>query len=142
MVEIMNDPSCIFCKIITGEIPSKKVYEDESCFAFMDIAPFEKGHTLVVPKHHAEFLTDLSAEYLTDLILTAQKIAGHLVKTLPCDGFNLLQNNGVCASQTVPHVHFHIIPRWNNTELCWHSSKKYDSEEQMAEIHNRITLNG
>ncbi len=138
----MNDPDCIFCKIITGEIPSRKVYEDETCYAFMDIAPFEKGHTLIVPKDHITLLTDLPAETLTHLILTTQKVAGHIVKALECDGFNLLQNNGECATQTVPHVHFHIIPRWNNTKLCWHSSKKYDSEEQIIEIHNRIAING
>ncbi len=138
----MNDPNCIFCKIVTGEIPSRKVYEDETCYAFMDIAPFEKGHTLIVPKDHAELLTDLSPDSLTKLILATQKVAGHIVKVLECDGFNLLQNNGECATQTIPHVHFHIIPRWNNTELSWHSSKKYDSEEQLIEIHNKILING
>ena len=138
----MNDPNCIFCKIVNGEIPSRKIYEDETCFAFMDIAPFEKGHTLVVPKDHAELLTDLTEKTLTSLILATQKVAGHIVNALECDGFNLLQNNGECATQTVPHVHIHIIPRWNNTELSWHSSKKYDSDEQMIEIHNKISLHG
>lgn len=138
----MTDPNCIFCKIITGDIPSRKVYEDETCYAFMDIAPFEKGHTLIVPKDHISLLTDLPAETLTTLILATQKVARHIVKTLGCDGFNLLQNNGECATQTVPHVHFHIIPRWNNTKVGWHSEKKYDSEEEIIEIHNRIAING
>jgi len=139
----MTDPDCIFCKIITGEIPSKKVYENESCYAFMDIAPFEKGHTLVVPKGHTEFLTDLRAETLTQLILATQKVAAYILKALPCDGFNILQNNGECATQTVPHVHFHIIPRWNNnTKMHWHSSKAYDSDEEMQKIHKRIIFNG
>ena len=138
----MNDPDCIFCKIINGEIPSRKVYEDETCYAFMDIAPFEKGHTLIVPKDHVTWLTDLPAETLTKLILATQKVAGHIVKALESDGFNLLQNNGECATQTVPHVHFHIIPRWNNMKVGWHSEKKYDSEEQIIEIHNRIAING
>ena len=138
----MNNPDCIFCKIITGKIPSRKVYEDETCYAFMDTAPFEKGHTLIVPKDHVALLTDLSAETLTTLILATQKVAGHIVKALACDGFNLLQNNGECATQTVPHIHIHIIPRWNNTKLCWHSSKKYNSEEEIIKIHSRITING
>jgi histidine triad (HIT) family protein len=138
----MHDPDCIFCKIIRGEIPSKKVFENESCFAFMDIAPFEKGHTLVVPKHHVRLLTELPEELLSALILATRDIAGHLMRTLPCDGFNLLQNNGECATQTVPHVHFHIIPRWNNTPLNWHSSKQYETDGQMAAIHTRIAMHG
>ncbi len=137
----MYNADCIFCKIIQGIIPSRKIYEDENCFAFMDIAPFEIGHTLVVPKVHAEFITDLSDTNLATLILCTRNIAAHLLKKLPCDGFNLLQNNGKCATQSVPHVHFHIIPRWNNTKLNWHNSKLYESEEQVNEIQNRITLN-
>ncbi len=137
----MHNSDCIFCKIIAGEIPSRKVYENEICYAFMDIAPFENGHTLIVPKEHHTLLTDLPVETLTALILVAQKVARHIVKALDCDGFNLLQNNGECATQTVPHVHFHIIPRWNNTKLCWLSSKEYESEEQIIKIHNKITIN-
>jgi histidine triad (HIT) family protein len=137
----MTDPNCIFCKIVSGAIPSRKVYEDENCYAFMDIAPFEKGHTLVVPKHHARFLTDLTEATLTQLIMTTLKVAAYILKTMPCDGFNILQNNGECALQTIPHVHFHIIPRWNNKGLQWHSTKAYDSEEEMVEIHKRIIIN-
>ncbi|MFO7936964.1 MAG: HIT family protein [Kiritimatiellia bacterium] len=138
----MTDPTCIFCKIVNGEIPSRKVYEDENCFAFMDIAPFEKGHTLIVPRQHVELLTDMTAEALTQLILATQKVARHIVKALECDGFNLLQNNGECAKQTVPHVHFHIIPRWDRKQINWHSSKKYDSEEEITAIHKKISLDG
>ena len=137
----MFKPDCIFCKIIQGIIPSKKVFENEHCYAFMDIAPFEIGHTLVVPKTHAEFITDLSDEMSAELIFCAKKIAAHLLKQLPCDGFNLLQNNGECATQSVPHVHFHVIPRWNNTSLNWHNAQKYESETHMNEIHKRIILN-
>lgn len=138
----MTDPDCVFCKIINGVIPSKRVYEDQNCYAFMDIAPFEKGHTLVVPKHHTKLLTDLSEEMLTQLILATQRVAARILKALPCDGFNVLQNNGECATQTVPHVHFHIIPRWNNKDSHWHSTKTYDSEEEMVEIYKRIVFNG
>jgi len=138
----MNDPECIFCKIISGAIPSRKVYENEGCYAFMDIAPFEKGHTLVVPKHHVQLLTDLPEELLTQLILATQKIAAQILQRMPCDGFNILQNNGLCATQTVPHVHFHVIPRWNNKAPQWHSSKAYNSEEEMLEIYKRIRFDG
>lgn len=136
------DPECVFCKIIAGNIPSCMVYEDESSYAFMDIAPFEKGHTLVVPKKHVAFLTDMSEDLLTSVILATRKVAAHILQELPCDGFNILQNNGECATQTVPHVHFHIIPRWNNQKPHWQSSDGYESNEEMAEIHKRIMING
>jgi len=138
----MMNTECVFCKIITGAIPSRKVYEDENCYAFMDIAPFEKGHTLVVPKKHVALLTDLPDDLLIHLILTTRKVAAHILQELPCDGFNILQNNGECATQTVPHVHFHIIPRWNNRKAHWHSSEGYGSNDEMAEIHKRIAING
>jgi len=113
----MVDATCLFCKIIAGQIPAFKVYEDEHTFAFLDIAPFEKGHVLVVPKHHAAFLTDLRAEVLVPFITAVQNVAALLLKKMPCDGFNLVQNNGACATQVVPHVHFHIIPRDANAGL-------------------------
>ncbi len=138
----MTDPECIFCKIISGVIPSMRVYEDENCYAFMDIAPFEQGHTLVVPKPHVSFLTDLPQELLFQLIAATQRVAARILQELPCDGFNVLQNNGACATQTIPHVHFHVIPRWNNREAHWHSSQAYKCEAEMTEIHRRIQING
>jgi histidine triad (HIT) family protein len=105
--------NCIFCKIVDGSIPSSKIYEDDHVVAFLDISPFEKGHFLVVPKCHVSLLTELSADLLTHTISVVQRLSAHLLERLPCDGFNLLQNNGACATQTVPHVHFHIIPRFN-----------------------------
>jgi histidine triad (HIT) family protein len=133
----MNDTDCIFCKIIAGLIPATKIYEDDRTLAFLDIAPFEKGHVLVVPKRHAPFLTDLSEEDVQSAILVTQKVGERLLKHLPCDGFNVLQNNGACASQTVPHVHFHLIPRYNNRPLHWNSGC-YDSPEDAKAIQAKL----
>ena len=134
----MTDPACIFCRIISGQIPALKVYEDEQTFAFLDIAPFEKGHVLVVPKRHAAFITDLPQAELLPFISAVQKVAALLLKKLPCDGFNLVQNNGVCAIQVVPHVHFHIVPRRNGQAMNW-TPLKYDDPGELSEIHRRLT---
>ena len=134
----MCDPDCVFCKIIAGKIPSFSIYEDEHTFAFLDIAPFEKGHVLVVPKYHAAFLTDLPQGVLFPLISTVQNVAALIRKKLPCDGFNLVQNNGACATQAVPHVHFHIVPRWNGRAVNW-IPIKYDSQDELAATCRRLT---
>ena len=102
---------CIFCAIAAGEIPSFKVYEDDLVLAYLDINPFSEGHTLVIPKNHYTGLLDTPADVLKEIIVRVQKVAAHLKATLPCDGFNVLQNNGTAAGQTVPHIHFHIVPR-------------------------------
>jgi len=134
----MTDPDCVFCKIIEGQIPSYRVYEDDITFAFLDIAPFEKGHLLVVPKFHTAFLTDLPQNILQPFVSGVQKAAALLLKKLPCDGFNLLQNNGACATQVIPHVHFHLVPRWNGKAVNWKPGK-YDSPDELAAIHLKLT---
>ncbi|MBQ4440312.1 MAG: HIT family protein [Kiritimatiellae bacterium] len=103
---------CIFCKIVEGTIPSFKVYEDDKVLAYLDINPFSPGHTLVIPKVHAANLLECGDEGLGTLIAAVRKVAAHLKTALPCDGFNILQNNGEAAGQTVRHIHFHIIPRY------------------------------
>lgn len=103
---------CIFCAIAEGEIPSFKIYEDELVLAYLDINPFTEGHTLVIPKAHFTGLLDTPADVLREVVARVQKIAAHLTTALPCDGFNVLQNNGQAAGQTVPHLHFHIVPRF------------------------------
>ena len=114
---------CIFCAIAAGEIPCFKVYEDERVLAYLDINPFAKGHTLVIPKGHAKGLLDTDDSVLGDLVVKVKKIAAHVALTLRCDGFNILQNNGAAAGQTVRHVHFHIIPRWNGDPLAFENTK-------------------
>ncbi len=102
---------CIFCAIASGEIPSFKIYEDDLVLAYLDINPFTEGHTLVIPKVHSTGLLDTDDRLLGEIIVRVKRVAAHLKKALPCDGFNILQNNGEAAGQTVKHVHFHIVPR-------------------------------
>lgn len=133
-----SDSNCVFCKIIAGQIPSSKVYEDADCIAILDIAPFEKGHILVLPKVHAPVLAELPPAVLKRVILVVQKLGAHLVQALPCDGYNLLQNNGACAGQTVAHVHFHLIPRFNNKPMHWNQGS-YASDAERADFQKRLS---
>ena len=114
---------CIFCAIAAGEIPSFKVYEDDLALAYLDINPFSKGHTLVIPKAHAAGLLDADDKMLSELVLRVKKVASQVKEKIGCDGFNILQNNGEAAGQTVRHIHFHIVPRWNGDPLAFENSK-------------------
>ena len=111
--------NCVFCAIVAGEIPSFKVYEDDLVLAYLDINPFAKGHTLVIPKAHTEGLLDTPEETLAAVIARVKKIAARVKSVLKADGFNILQNNGEAAGQPVKHVHFHIVPRFGNDPLTF-----------------------
>ncbi len=102
---------CIFCKIISGEIPSRKIYEDEWTFAFMDVAQDVDGHILVVPKAHRKNILDCDEETLAQLMRTVKKISNHLTEKCGYNGVNLLNASDESAGQSVPHFHIHIIPR-------------------------------
>lgn len=106
----------IFKKIINKEIPSNIIYEDEKHLAFLDISPFEKGHTLVIPKKEYVTIMDMPEKEFLDLMRVVQKIAKHFEKELNC-GINILQNNKSISGQQVMHVHFHIVPRLEYKEL-------------------------
>ena len=123
---------CIFCAIAAGEIPSFKVYEDEQVLAYLDINPFSKGHTLVIPKKHSACLVDTDDETLAVVIARVKKVAAHLKEKLGCDGFNIVQNNGEVAGQTVRHVHFHIVPRWTGDDATSFVGKPGDMEALKA----------
>ena len=123
---------CIFCASAEGEIPSFKVYEDELVLAYLDINPFSKGHTLVIPKKHSAGLLDTDDETLAVIIARVKKVAAHLKEKLGCDGFNIVQNNGEAAGQTVRHVHFHIVPRWNGDDASSFVNRKGDMEALKA----------
>lgn len=104
------DSTNIFAKILRGEIPSIKVYEDEQTFAFMDIMPQAHGHTLVIPKEPAITLLDLSDAAAANLIKRVKMIAAAVKQAMQADGITIFQLNGEAAGQTVPHIHFHILP--------------------------------
>lgn len=107
---------CIFCKIINKEIPSKIVYEDDVCLAFLDISQTTKGHTLVIPKKHFANFLEVDADTLQHMIVITQKLAKQTVDKLHASGCNILSNAGVIAGQTVMHFHLHIIPRFDETD--------------------------
>ena len=104
---------CLFCKIINGEIPSEKVYEDANHIAFLDINPRNPGHTLVVPKKHYETILEMSDSEMSNIMLIVKKLAAAVKNGLKADGISLGQSNGRSAGQVIPHVHFHVIPRFN-----------------------------
>ncbi|KAJ7797956.1 HIT-like domain-containing protein [Mycena olivaceomarginata] len=109
---VNENPSCLFCAILKGSVPCHKVYETEHSFAFLDIMPTTEGHTQVISKYHAEKLTDLPDEYLRDIGPVIKKIA----QATGAEQYNVVQNNGKLAFQHIPHVHFHVIPKPNETE--------------------------
>ena len=110
--------NCIFCKIVAGEIPSLKIHEDETCIATLDIGPASKGHTLIIPKKHYDDVNDgTDPALLGKLMFTAAEIGKRQKKLLHADGFNIVQNNGEAAGQTVHHLHIHVIPRYEGGPL-------------------------
>lgn len=108
----MRDPDCLFCKIVAGELPSQRVYEDERTVAFMDINPATRGHMLVVPRAHSVDLLSTEPADLAATIATAQRQARMAMERLRADGVNLLNSCGAAAWQTVFHLHLHVIPRY------------------------------
>ena len=129
------DNNCIFCKIINNEIPSKKIYEDDDFLAMLDIAPATKGHVLIVPKEHAETMTELSDEKLSKILVLAKKIIAAMKKVHSFTDYNIIQNNGRLAGQTVNHYHMHLIPRYSVDEVSLWSPHENDPSvtEDMAE---------
>ena len=126
----------IFQKILAGEIPCHKVYEDDEFLAFLDISPKNKGHTLVIPKIEYKALLDIDSDVLAKLIVTVQKVAKLLVEKLGADGCNIVQNTNEVAGQTVPHIHFHIIPRYAGDSVNWLTStyEEKNFEDVLKEI--------
>ena len=109
--EIVMIEECVFCKIIRGEVPSVKLYEDERTYAFMDINPLSSGHSLVIPKHHAENIYVTPPHASGVAMATLSKVSAAINRAVKPDGINILQANGPGAQQSVFHTHFHIIPR-------------------------------
>ena len=126
----MKDCNCIFCKIANGEIPSTTLYEDEDFRVILDLGPATRGHALLLPKNHFANLFELDDETAQKAILVAKKMAGKMKAALGADGFNLVQNNGEAAGQTVFHFHMHLIPRYKNDDagFGWKSGELTDAD--------------
>ncbi|MFL6690042.1 MAG: HIT family protein [Alphaproteobacteria bacterium] len=123
------DTSNAFAKILRGELPCVRVYEDEHTLAFMDIMPSVDGHTLVIPKAPAKEIFDLSADGVAALMRTTQKVAKAVKRGLNCSGLMLVQLNGTAAGQSIPHLHFHILPREEGLNLDLHGRAIKTPEE-------------
>lgn len=122
---------CIFCKIVRKELPADIVFENDHIIAFLDIAPINKGHTLVIPKSHHESPSPASDEELMNLMKVASHIGRALVKGCDYDGYNLHLARGACAGQAVPHVHLHVIPRIGTDGFHWNwRSVDYEDNEK------------
>jgi len=131
---------CIFCKIVNGDIPSMKVYEDEHTMVFMDIAKDVDGHMIAISKKHINNILDCDVDTLNHLMFTVKKIANHCVDECEYDGINLLNANDESADQSVPHFHIHIIPRKRNDNVdAWPNfdGAKHETEE----IYEKIRIN-
>lgn len=134
----MKDNNCIFCKIANGEIPSKTIYEDEKFRAILDLAPATKGHTLILPKEHYKDLFELPENTASGAIVLAKKLAGQMKDKLGCDGFNIMQNNGEVAGQTVFHFHMHLIPRYREDRQKIEWEKNELSQEELEAVRKQI----
>ena len=126
----MKKQDCIFCRIISGEIPSTTIYENSKFKVIMDIAPANKGHVLILPKEHYDNIYDIDTATAGELFELAVMTARALKSVLDCDGMNILQNNGTVAGQTVFHFHMHIIPRYegDTVNIGWKELSYEDGE--------------
>lgn len=134
----MKDENCIFCKIANGEIPSATLYEDEEFRVILDLGPATKGHALILPKEHYANLYEIDEEVAAKAFKLAKKMVTKLTEVLGCDGYNVVQNNGEAAGQTVFHFHMHLIPRYKNDKcgLTWKAGKLTDEvrDEILAKL--------
>ena len=128
----MTDKDCIFCKIANGEIPAATLYEDENFRVILDLGPASKGHALILPKFHAANIYELPDEMAAKAMILAKKMATAMTEALKCDGFNIVQNNGECAGQTVFHFHMHLIPRYkgDNVGITWNPGELTDEDKE------------
>ncbi len=139
--------NCLFCKIISGEVPSKRVYEDDSVYAFLDIYPASEGHTLVAPKKHFSSFTDMNAEDVARLFEAARKITAAVEIAFLAEGSNIGINNGEVAGQEVPHVHVHVIPRKKGDggrgikSIVWTEPDRTNMDEVAEKIRKNLKGN-
>ena len=128
----MKDENCIFCKLANGEIPTATLYEDEDFRVILDANPASKGHALIIPKEHYANLYELDETLAGKAMILAKKMITKLTEVLGCDGYNLVQNNGECAGQTVFHFHLHMIPRYKDdgVGLGWKMNKLTDEDRE------------
>lgn len=134
------DTNCIFCKIAGGEIPSAALYEDNDFRVILDLGPASKGHALILPKEHYANIYQIPDELAGKAMVLAKKMAAKMKAVLPCDGVNVVQNNGACAGQTVFHFHMHLIPRNENDQVGVNWVPGILTEEDKNEILKKFEV--
>ena len=132
--------NCIFCDIISGKREGHFIYEDSEHVAFLDKYPIDKGHALVLPRDHFEKVIDMTSDKVGNLFSKVPKIAKGIIKTTGADAFSMAQNNGRAAKQIVPHVHVHIIPRYNSKGTVW-TKREIPSNEELHALSEKIRSN-
>lgn len=134
----MKDVNCIFCKIAAGDISSATLYEDEDFRVILDLGPATRGHALILPKEHFANLFELPEELTAKAFVLAKRMAGELKDAMGCSGFNIVQNNGISAGQTVFHFHIHLIPRYDHdgAGISWKPGSLTEDDKQ--EILSRM----
>jgi histidine triad (HIT) family protein len=137
-----SDPDCLFCKIVSGEIPSHKIDEDDKTLSFMDINPWTRGHALVVTKEHSRNIYDADPEDLAAAQIAAQRIARRMRDRLRCEGINVLQSSEPVAMQTVFHTHIHVIPRYTGDGLRMPAHPEPAEHEELAGLAEELRGEG
>lgn len=136
----MKKDDCIFCKLANGEIPTNSIYEDDDFKVILDASPATKGHALILPKEHYDNIYEVDDSVAAKIMPLAKKLATHMTKKLGCDGFNILQNNGEAAGQTVFHLHVHLLPRYKDEKAILEWDHLEFSDEEMAEIRDSLKM--
>lgn len=134
----MKNENCIFCKIAAGDIPSATIYEDDDFRVILDIEPASKGHALILPKEHYANLYELPDELAAKALVVAKKVISKMTDIVGCDGYNVLQNNGEIAGQTVFHFHMHLIPRYEQDDVTISWKQGTITEELKEEIVSKM----
>jgi histidine triad (HIT) family protein len=140
-MKIMKKEDCIFCKLANGEIPTNTIYEDEKFRVIFDANPMTKGHCLVIPKDHYDNVFNMEEKVAGEAFAVAAKIARAMKKTLPCEGMNILQNNGEVAGQTVFHFHIHVIPRYPEDKVQLGGEPGEANQEELLSLAKEIQKN-
>lgn len=128
---------CIFCDVINGKLPCYMIYEDDDCLVILDKYPIDNGHSLIITKKHFEKIIDMNTDDVSRLFSKIPKIANAIIKATDADAFSVAQNNGKAAKQIIPHVHIHVIPRYNSTGTLW-TKRKIMTADELGELAEKI----
>lgn len=135
----MKKDDCIFCKLANGMIPTRSIYEDENFKVILDAAPATRGHALILPKEHADNLYQMPEDMTAKAFVLAKKMAASMTETLGCQGFNIVQNNGEAAGQTVFHFHIHLVPRYEDDGQGFFWEPRHYAEDVLDEICSQLS---